>query len=75
MIDRAPEAVGRHGRVRLQRCRALLAVGRLDEARAVLEAGLEVADLREGETLGTVWRQAYGDRPLPRRYDFRMQPG
>jgi len=33
-----------------------------------------VPDLREGETLGTLWQAAYGDRPLPYRYDFRMRP-
>lgn len=75
LIDQAPEVVRQRGRVQLQRCRALLAVGLAQEARAILAGDLEIADLREGETLGSVWRQAYGDRPLPRRYDFRMQPG
>jgi hypothetical protein len=58
----------------LQRIRALLAVGRVDDARALLETGIEVPDLREGETLETLWQAAYGDRPLPYRYDFRMRP-
>ena len=75
LIDRAPEVAGRHGRVGLQRCRALLATGRQKEAREVLDGRLEIADLREGETLGSVWREAYVDRPLPQEYDFRMQPG
>jgi len=75
LIDQAPAEVRRRGRVGLQRCRALLAVGRIEEARAVLDGELEVADLREGETLGSLWRQAYAERPLPRRYDFGMQPG
>jgi hypothetical protein len=33
-----------------------------------------VPDLREGETLGLLWRAGFGDRPLPYDYDFRMRP-
>jgi hypothetical protein len=33
-----------------------------------------VPDLREGETLGTLWGASFGDRPLPHHYDFRMRP-
>ena len=61
MIDAAPDRISSHGRVVLQRIRALLAVGRVDAARALLETGIEVPDLREGETLGTLWQAAYGD--------------
>ena len=75
LIDQAPEEVRRRGRLALQRCRALLAAGRIEDAGAVLDGQLEISDLREGETLGSLWRQAYADRPLPRRYDFGMQPG
>ena len=74
MINSAPEELAVHGRVALQRIRALLAVGQGTAARALLEAGIEVPDLREGETLGALWRAAFGDRPLPHRYDFRMRP-
>jgi hypothetical protein len=74
VIDRAPEQIAVHGRVVLQRARALLADGQTGAARALLEAGIEVPDLREGETLGALWRSAYGDRELPYHYDFRMRP-
>jgi hypothetical protein len=74
MIGAAPEQIAVHGRVILLRARALLADGQADAARALLEAGIEVPDLREGETLGALWRSAYGDRALPYRYDFRMRP-
>ncbi|HZA03380.1 MAG TPA: DUF5107 domain-containing protein, partial [Propionibacteriaceae bacterium] len=74
MIDEAPEQVAEHGRVVLQRVRALLADGQADAARALLEAGIEVPDLREGETLGMLWSAAFSDRPLPPSYDFRMRP-
>ena len=73
MINAAPEKISSHGRLSLQRVRALLDVGQVDAARALLEAGIEVPDLREGETLGTLWQAAFGDRPLPYRYDFRMR--
>ncbi len=73
MIDAAPDRISSHGRVVLQRIRALLAVGRVDAARAFLETAIELPDLREGETLGTLWQAAFGDRPLPYHYDFRMQ--
>jgi hypothetical protein len=73
MIDAAPEQIAWHGRVALQRARALLADGQADAARTLLEAGIEVPDLREGETLGELWRAAFGDRPLPYHYDFRMR--
>jgi len=74
MINAAPEQLAAHGRVVLQRVRALLADGQADVARALLESGIEVPDLREGETLGELWRLAFGDRPLPYHYDFRMRP-
>jgi tetratricopeptide (TPR) repeat protein len=74
MIDATPKKIARHGRVVLQRVRALLAEGQAEAARALLEAVIEVPDLREGETLGELWRAAFGDRPLPYHYDFRMRP-
>jgi hypothetical protein len=74
MIDAAPEQIAVHGRVVLQRARALVADGQADAARGILEAGIEVPDLREGETLGALWRAAFGDRSLPYHYDFRMRP-
>ena len=73
MIDAAPEQIAVHGRVVLQQARALLADQHADAARGLLEAGIEVPDLREGETLGELWRAAFGDRPLPYHYDFRMR--
>ncbi|HZA73687.1 MAG TPA: DUF5107 domain-containing protein [Propionibacteriaceae bacterium] len=74
MIDAAPDQIAQHGRLVLQRARALLADRQTDAAGALLEAGIEVPDLREGETLGELWRAAFGDRPLPYHFDFRMRP-
>ncbi len=71
------EAAGsRHpgrGRFRLIEAGLLLAEGRRQEARAVFDAGFEVADLREGdEVVGRLWARLT-DEPLPERYDLRMR--
>ncbi|MEU8029811.1 DUF5107 domain-containing protein [Streptomyces sp. NPDC049099] len=73
--NRLLPAVRRRGRFRLLEAELLLAEGRPDEARAVFDAGFEVADLREAEeTIGRLWARLT-DEPLPARYDFRMRPG
>ncbi|CAL9395132.1 hypothetical protein SUDANB105_01334 [Streptomyces sp. enrichment culture] len=62
------------GAFRLLEAELLLAEGRPDAARAVFDAGFEVADLREGaEAIGELWARL-SDEPLPARYDFRMRP-
>jgi hypothetical protein len=72
--DRLRPAVQQRGRFRLIDARLLIAEGRSEQARAVFDAGFEVADLREGaEILGEVWSQLT-DEPLPDAYDYRMRP-
>ncbi|AOR31157.1 DUF5107 domain-containing protein [Streptomyces fodineus] len=72
--DRLLPAVRRRGRFRLLEAELLLAEGRYGEARAVFDAGFEVADLREGEeVLGRLWSRLT-DEPLPAGHDFRMRP-
>ncbi|MFI1398293.1 DUF5107 domain-containing protein [Streptomyces sp. NPDC020681] len=67
-------AIQQRGRFRLIEARLLLAEGRTEEARAIFDAGFEVADLREGaEILGEVWSRLT-DEPLPDAYDYRMRP-
>ena len=69
------------GRLRFAEARAALAVGDLDRVSAIIEAGLEIADIREGETSLTAFWDAYQDalrpgrerEPLPRALDFRMK--
>ena len=69
LLDRHPG----HGRCQLLRAAALLALGDRAAAQAVFDVGFEVADIREGEdSLTTLWHAVAPDRPLPRRYDFRM---
>ena len=65
LIDDAPVELATHGRILLQRVRAYLACGQTASAQELLDAGIEVPDLREGETLDRVWREAYGDLKLP----------
>ncbi|MDR3081459.1 MAG: DUF5107 domain-containing protein, partial [Streptomyces sp.] len=72
---RLDPATRRRGRFRLIEARLLLAEGEREAARAVFDAGFEVADLREGaESIGELWARIT-DEPLPARYDFRMRPG
>ncbi|MEW2248214.1 DUF5107 domain-containing protein [Streptomyces sp. NPDC006975] len=72
--ERLAPATRQRGRFRLLQAALLLAEGRPQEARAVFDAGFEVADLREGdEVIGRLWARL-SDEPLPDRYDFRMRP-
>ncbi|MBT2393530.1 DUF5107 domain-containing protein [Streptomyces sp. ISL-1] len=72
--DRLGASVRQRGRFRLIDARLLIAEGRSEQARAVFDAGFEVADLREGaEILGEVWSQLT-DEPLPDAYNYRMRP-
>ncbi|MFF9327625.1 DUF5107 domain-containing protein [Streptomyces sp. NPDC014776] len=72
--ERLDPATRQRGRFRLFQAALLLAEGRPQEARAVFDAGFEVADLREGdEVIGRLWARL-SDEPLPDRYDFRMRP-
>ncbi|MEW2624446.1 DUF5107 domain-containing protein [Streptomyces sp. NPDC048106] len=69
-----PPSVRGRGRFRLLEAELLLAEGRRAEARAVFDAGFEIADLREGSrALDRVWVRLT-DEPLPVHYDFRMRP-
>ena len=61
------------GRIRLLEAWAALGTGDLDRVDAILAAGLEIADLREGErSIDQLWRAAFPDRDVPAPYDFRM---
>ncbi|WP_461038358.1 tetratricopeptide repeat protein, partial [Streptomyces mayteni] len=73
-LARLLAAVRAAGRFRLLESRVLLALGQPDAARAVFEAGFEVADLREGDEALTETWAALTDDPLPEQYEFRMRP-
>ena len=72
LIAAAPPEIAGHGRVVLQQIRALLAIGDRTAAARLLQHGIDVPDLREGESIEAVWRLACPGVELPPRYDFRM---
>ncbi|MEU3546457.1 DUF5107 domain-containing protein [Streptomyces longwoodensis] len=72
--ERLGPEIRARGRFRLAEAALLLAEGRREAARAVLDDDLEPADLREGaDDIDRLWARA-GDGPLPARLDFRMRP-
>lgn len=83
IIDSLEPSDRTHGRIQLLEARAALDTSDLGRAGAILDAGIVVADLREGsDTLGALWqdycevRRKAGrpltDETLPYAYDFRM---
>lgn len=77
-IEALPSALRAYGRVRYWEAWAAVHLGLLDRARALLDEGIEIPDLREGEhSFGALWSAlclASGStEPLPARYDFRMR--
>lgn len=73
-----PAAVRVHGRVRLAEARIRVASGDPSGAEAILDEGVELADLREGAAdVADVWeavQRALGtERPVPAAYDFRTK--
>lgn len=72
--DRLSPRIRQRGAFRLIEAQLLLAEGEKAAARALFDAGFEVADLREGaEKLNELWA-ALTDDPLPEAYDYRMRP-
>ena len=69
-----PDPRCRLGRVRLLQAQALAETGDTALARELLDDGIEVNDLREGEDgLHGLWSSVHPDIPVPGRYDFRMR--
>ena len=74
MIRGLPPPARTRGRLRMLEARALVESGEPAEARALLDTGIEVADLREGERgLDALWCSLYPDVQVPPEYDFRMR--
>ncbi|HYJ68810.1 MAG TPA: DUF5107 domain-containing protein, partial [Nocardioidaceae bacterium] len=79
LADAAPESVRVHGRARLLAARAALALGDVDRAARLLDEGIEVADLREGElALHALWRDCEalrraGQRGVPVDDEIRAE--
>jgi hypothetical protein len=77
-IDRLVLDLRLHGRIRLLECRAALDAGRLERAARIVDTGIIVDDLREGEdALDDLWftyHSRRGSQPIPQLpclYDFR----
>ncbi|MEO6998068.1 MAG: DUF5107 domain-containing protein [Terracoccus sp.] len=64
LVADAPESQRTNGRMRFAEARAALATGDLAAVAAIIEAGLEIADIREGETSLTTFWGAYQDAIL-----------
>ncbi|MFE3447650.1 DUF5107 domain-containing protein [Nonomuraea sp. NPDC059194] len=80
LIDRLGPADRWHGRIRMLECRAALDGGDLARARRILDTGLVVDDLREGEdSLDALWWDFHGEpraraeHRLPCRYDYSVK--
>ena len=72
-LDGLPTDVRARSRMRLLEAWAAVGAGDTARAQAILDSGLEVPDLREGErSIDQLWAAAYPDRELPPMYDFRM---
>ena len=62
------------GRLAFLRATALADAGRIAAAAALLEAGFDVADLREGEnSIHALWQRVRPGEPVPARYQFDMR--
>ncbi|MEY9927848.1 tetratricopeptide (TPR) repeat protein [Catenulispora sp. GP43] len=62
-----------NGRIRLYHAEAAQAIGDIDQVRRLLDEGITVDNLQEGEaSLDLLWLAAHPDRPVPPEYDFRM---
>lgn len=77
-IDRLVLNLRSNGRIRLLECRAAIDAGRLDRAARIVDTGIVVDDLREGEdALDDLWFSYHtqrGSTPVPQLpclYDFR----
>ncbi|WP_396020538.1 DUF5107 domain-containing protein [Arthrobacter sp. ISL-48] len=63
----------RSGRIGFLEAAALAQVGKREEAAALLNSGVEVADLREGENpISDLWQQVCPGEDVPARYQFSM---
>jgi tetratricopeptide (TPR) repeat protein len=78
LIDGLDSGARNDGRVLVAEARAALATGDVERCRGILDTGLVLVDLREGDSLlEDLWNEyaaATGAAagPLPQQYDFRM---
>jgi hypothetical protein len=74
LVSRAPAGLTAVGRIRFLTALALARSGDPDRAAAILKAGLEVADVREGEnSISALWLEVCMGEPVPPNYQFGMK--
>jgi hypothetical protein len=74
LVGRAPAGLTAVGRIRFLTALALARSGDPDGAATILKAGLEVADLREGEnSISALWLEVCMGEPVPPNYQFGMK--
>lgn len=86
VVDKLPSSQRADGRVQVREARAALDCGEVDRAARILDAGIELPTIREGDDLlAGLWQDyaarrprtaAEGSRPsqVPTIYDFSMRP-
>lgn len=73
LLDGASTRPGQLDRVRFLKAQAFALDGQSEKAAAILKDGLQIADLREGDTsLSDLWHEVFPDESLPSEYDFSM---
>lgn len=74
LLSGASESLAGLGRVRFLEAKALAALGEDAAAAAILTAGVEVADLREGvNSISELWLQVCPGQDVPAEYQFSMK--
>ncbi|MGF4045304.1 DUF5107 domain-containing protein [Paenarthrobacter nitroguajacolicus] len=74
LAEMAPKEAAAVGRLRFLRALALARTGDPGEAAAILRAGVEIPDLREGEdAIAALWEEVCPGEPVPAAYQFGMQ--
>lgn len=75
VLESLPESVRGRGRFQMLEAQAAAQADQTRRACDILDAGVVVDDLREGETtLSDLWEQLHPGTPVPEQYDFRMLP-
>lgn len=74
VLSRAPESLAGLGRVKFLQATALADVGDDAAAAAILCAGVEVADIREGaNSISELWLRVCPGQEIPMQYQFAMK--
>jgi hypothetical protein len=74
VLERAPASLLSLGRVKFLQARAHADAGNRGAAAAILKAGIEVPDLREGaNSITELWRRVCPGEDVPEQYQFSMR--